>query len=94
MSRYIGVVLGAVCVLVMAVLSFTPLAWQEMGRPNESYPELVYLFFGLPLALVMLVVGLRTAVRGASTARIKTLQYVQWGASVTLCLVAVSPWLS
>ncbi|WEZ84610.1 hypothetical protein P6U16_08560 [Rhizobium sp. 32-5/1] len=94
MSRYVGLFFGAVCVLAMAVLSFTPLAWHEMGRPNESYPELVYLIFGLPLAVVMLAGGIVFAVRGPSTRWLKALQYIQWTASVLLCLAALSPWLS
>lgn len=93
--RYIALFSGATCVLVMAVLSFTPLAWQAMGRPNETYPELAYLVFGLPLAILALVAGIAIAFRGPfSGTPLKAVQYVQWAVCVLLLLAALSPWLS
>lgn len=93
-SRYVGLLFAIVCILVMAVLSFTPLVWHQMGQPNESYPELVYLVFGMPISFIMFVVGLAFALHGASTRLLKTLQFSQRAACVLLCVAAVSPWLS
>jgi hypothetical protein len=59
------VLLGGVLFPVMGVFALTPLAWELMGRPNESYPELVFAFAGAPLALVTLVAGALIA-RGAA----------------------------
>ncbi|WP_370677431.1 hypothetical protein [Pleomorphomonas sp. PLEO] len=92
--RYIGLFSGATCVLVMAVLSFTPFAWQAMGRPDETYPELAYLVFGLPLAILTLVAGMAIAFHGPFTGILKVAPYVQWAACVLLLLAALSPWLS
>jgi hypothetical protein len=41
----------------MAVLSFTPLMWILMGRPSESYPELLFIGFGLPLGVAFVCVA-------------------------------------
>jgi hypothetical protein len=60
--------LGAMLTIVMAVFAFTPLAWMLQGRPDESYPEIVFGLIGLPLALIVLAAGawaIRT--RGANT---------------------------
>ncbi|MCV9997737.1 hypothetical protein OE766_05715 [Pararhizobium sp. YC-54] len=94
MARYVGLFSGVVCVLVMAVLAVTPLAWQAMGRPDETYPEMAYMMFGMPLAIVSLVAGINVAYHGAFTRRLKTVQYIQWAACVLLLLAALSPWLS
>ena len=59
------VLLGGALFPVMIVFAFTPLAWELMGRPNESYPEIVFAFAGTPLAFIALVAGVLIA-RGAA----------------------------
>lgn len=48
-------VTAAAVTAAMCVLAFTPLAWIVAGRPDETYPELVFFGIGLPSALVALV---------------------------------------
>jgi hypothetical protein len=36
---------------MMALFSFTPLAWEWSGREDQSYPELFFALYGLPCAL-------------------------------------------
>jgi hypothetical protein len=59
------VLLGGALFPVMVVFALTPLTWELMGRPNESYPEIVFAFAGTPLALIALVAGALIA-RGAA----------------------------
>jgi hypothetical protein len=42
---------------VMLTLATTPIVWILSGRPNESYPELLFLFIGVPFAGLMVVVA-------------------------------------
>jgi hypothetical protein len=55
--RQIMVVLCLAFVAAMAFFSFTDTAWQWMGRPNEAYPELMFLAFGLPISIVLLLMS-------------------------------------
>jgi len=48
--------IGASATLISGVLSFTPLAWNLMGRPDETYPELFFLAYCF-LPSVLLLVG-------------------------------------
>jgi hypothetical protein len=41
----------------MVLFATTPIAWATAGRPDESYPELVYLGLGMPAALIAIVAG-------------------------------------
>lgn len=41
--------------LVMAVGAFTPVAWVLTGRESETYPELLFGLYGLPLGLLLVV---------------------------------------
>lgn len=57
----IAIVIRALLVLVSAgsiwvtgLFAFTDRAWVLMGSPPEVYPELLYLFVGLPLAIASL----------------------------------------
>ncbi len=40
---------------VMALFTFTPLAWHMTGRQDHSYPELFFLLYGLPFGFFMLI---------------------------------------
>ena len=55
--------LGLVLIGVALWLTLTPTLWIWDGRPDESYPELFMLFFGLPAALVVTLVGLGVGLR-------------------------------
>jgi hypothetical protein len=44
------------CLIVTSVVGgFTNVAWTLMGRPNESYPELLFVFFYLPTSVLLLI---------------------------------------
>lgn len=64
---------GLALVGIAVWLTVTPTLWILEGRPDESYPELGMLVFGLPLAfgvtLAGLVVGLRTGRNRGSKGR-------------------------
>lgn len=90
--RYIGLFLGVACVLVMLVLSFTPLAVHATNE-SDTYPELAYFFFGLPLAIVSLVTGAVVAFHGEFTRILKIIQCIQMVFSILLLRAALIPWL-
>jgi hypothetical protein len=43
---------------VMMVFSMTPVVWNLEGRPAESYPELFFWLYGVPVGLLLVVVAL------------------------------------
>jgi|GEM_PF-6764971 len=45
-------------VAAMAFFSFTDTAWVWLGRPNESYPELVFGMFGIPISVFLLALSI------------------------------------
>jgi hypothetical protein len=49
--------LSAAFLAVMFLLAATPLAWILQGRPSESYPELLFLGFGVPLGLALVLLS-------------------------------------
>lgn len=59
MGRSDGLPVGRIIILVLAVLSagvntlfgLTDAAWRLMGSPSESYPEILFIGVGMPLAL-------------------------------------------
>lgn len=65
LAKFGLVLLGGVLLAVMTIFAATPLAWELMGRPNETYPEIVFAFAGVPLALITMVAGVLIA-RGAA----------------------------
>lgn len=48
---------GVLAFAVMVLFATTPIAWIKAGRPDESYPELLYVALGLPAALIAVVAG-------------------------------------
>ncbi|MDP2258478.1 MAG: hypothetical protein Q8J89_02000 [Caulobacter sp.] len=76
----------------MAILAFTPLVWILGGRPDESYPELVFFGIGLPSALVALVAMLvagRGLVRPSLTRNLVLASACVLGLAVCGVLVAM-----
>lgn len=59
--RWSPALAALIAVAVMALLSFTPLAWRLEGSPDSSYPEIVFMTIGLPSALVALAAGVLAA---------------------------------
>lgn len=57
LERYGLLAAGILALAVMAVFVATPIAWIGAGRPDESYPELLYAGLGLPTALIAIVAG-------------------------------------
>ena len=43
---------------VMVLLTLTPIVWNLEGRPAESYPELLFGLYGVPLGLLLVVTAL------------------------------------
>ena len=48
---------GVGMTLVSNALAFTPVVWYLSGSPSESYPELFFLAFFIPISLLVLLVG-------------------------------------
>jgi len=46
---------SVIFLLVMVTCTFTPVVWILTGSPDESYPELVFCLYGLPLGLLLVV---------------------------------------
>lgn len=44
--------------LLMFLCGATPIVWILEGRPNESYPELFFLFMAAPVAGALVLVAL------------------------------------
>lgn len=42
---------------LMGLGAFTPLAWIAMGRPGDTYPEWLFLLYGMPAALALMLVA-------------------------------------
>jgi O-antigen/teichoic acid export membrane protein len=57
--------IGIALTVLVLILSFTPLDWFVekwlWGVPDEYYPELAWLIFGLPAALLVLIAGVFSA---------------------------------
>ena len=55
---------GILFLILMLLFGMTPIVWILTGRQSESYPELVFLFMGAPLAaLITLVAAIRFIVK-------------------------------
>lgn len=48
---------GIAMMLVSNFLAFTPVIWYATGSPSESYPELFFLAFFIPISWVVLAAG-------------------------------------
>jgi hypothetical protein len=66
--RFLPLCISVAFTLVIAVLVLTPLAWILMGRPDETYPELFFLGFGAPPALILLGASAVIALLGGQRA--------------------------
>ncbi len=42
---------------IMVLFTVTPIVWIAQGRPPETYPELFFFIYGIPFALVMLLIS-------------------------------------
>lgn len=45
-------VASTVFLLLMVLFSVTPIIWRLSGSPRESYPELFFAMYGIPLGLL------------------------------------------
>jgi len=43
---------SAAFLLLMVLFSVTPIIWRLSGSPRESYPELFFAMYGIPLGLL------------------------------------------
>ncbi|MNQ84305.1 hypothetical protein D3C85_994290 [compost metagenome] len=50
--RFLALIAAIAAFLAMWTFTDRPLVWEWMGRPNEVYPEMGFLVFGLPASLV------------------------------------------
>ena len=56
--RYLPLIAAVASFATMWVFAEHPLVWKWMGRPNEVYPEFIFLIFGLPAGIVAVASGL------------------------------------
>lgn len=63
-ARFLPLFVSVVFAALIAVLVMTPLAWHLSGSPAESYPELLYLAYGAPPALILLIASAVIALWG------------------------------
>ena len=70
--------------------AFTDAAWEMMGRPPETYPEFVFLFLGLPLAIGALAGAAALAWTYCRRRAAGSVTQVLWG--LTLICIAGSLW--
>lgn len=89
--RYWPLWISCIFLIVMVALSFTPLAWKIEGRPNESYPELFFLVYELPLALILLLESIIVARLGKHRGRLaRPRSWLLWlGIGLTIGLAAL-----
>lgn len=96
-ARAAFLALAAGVVVVNARFAFTDEAWILMGSPAEAYPELGYLFVGLPLALAGLAgaaSALQTRLTGREGLRIaRAALWVGLGATTLSVLFAAAVFL-
>jgi hypothetical protein len=52
---------GILAFAVMILFATMPIAWIKAGRPDESYPELLYIALGMPAGLIAAVAGAAVA---------------------------------
>ncbi|MBX3695843.1 MAG: hypothetical protein KF790_11800 [Steroidobacteraceae bacterium] len=58
--------------LLMFLCSSTPIVWVLDGRKSESYPELVFLAFGMPFGAVMVAAaGINFWLKNRNSAKAK-----------------------
>lgn len=82
---------GAILLPVMVIFAVTPLAWILAGRPNESYPEIVFAFAGVPLAFVAVVAGALVA-RGTAIRSLRNLAALRGVAALSIAGCAWLLW--
>jgi hypothetical protein len=90
--RFVALIAGVAALVAMWTFTDKPYIWEWMGRPDEIYPEVAFLVFGLPAALVSVVSGgwivwaARPSARASWTL---TIARVTNGIALAICL-----WLS
>ena len=52
LSRYVLPFAGVAALVAMLLFAFTSIAWELQASPPESYPEIVFMVVGLPLAVI------------------------------------------
>ena len=57
MWKYILIVVGGVLFFLSSIFAFTPAIWYVEGRRDESYPELFFLFIGMPISTFVVMFG-------------------------------------
>lgn len=90
-QRFLALVAALAALVVMWRLSDTPLVWEWMGRPSEVYPEVAFLVFGVPAAIVAIASGAWVAIKAHPTAtRSWTLTLAR---IVNVIALAICAWL-
>ena len=99
--RFLALIAAVAALVAMWTFTDKPWIWEWMGRPNEAYPEVVFLVFGLPAAIVAVGSGgwiaweMRASAGHSWTL---TIAGVISGIALTICLrlswVAFSAFLS
>ena len=89
LKRYALLAAGIVAFVVMVLFAMMPIAWVSAGKPDESYPELLYVGLGLPAALIAIIAGALHAKFSPSRTR-GALMPLQ---ATTLFAILVCSWL-
>lgn len=55
--RFLALILSIPALVAMLVFTGEPLVWEWMGRPDESYPEVVFMIYGIPAGTVAFMTG-------------------------------------
>lgn len=55
--RFFALIAGLAALVTMWTFASKPYVWEWTGRPDETYPELVFFFFGVPAAVVAVASG-------------------------------------
>lgn len=90
--RFVALIAGVAALIAMWTFTDKPYIWEWMGRPNEVYPEIGFLVFGLPAALVSVASGgwiVWAARPSATPSWTLTIARVISGIALAICL-----WLS
>jgi hypothetical protein len=56
--KRVSIFLSLALVFTMLFFSLSNAAWVLMGRPNETYPELLFLIAGLPASVALLILSI------------------------------------
>lgn len=98
--RFLALIAALAALAAMWNFTSTSMVWEWMGRPSEVYPEMAFLVFGLPAAIVAIASGVWIAIKARASASQSWTLTLARGANVIglaicawLCWFALSAFL-